>query len=191
MTRTNDPMPVIFLITGYARAGKDTLADGIIQANSGCSSRVRRVAFADSLKDALDGAVQRFFPNLSYFDNAAKIEDRPLLVEFGRAMRRRNRDVFVQALIDDITVLDCHYIVTDCRYLNEARLMQRQVSENFRVVTVLVETAGVGPANEEEGLSIGEMVREIGFDHVLRFQPNQAHAVEAEGRRLANLYGIR
>ena len=191
MTSPNDPKPVIFLITGYARAGKDTLADGIIQANSGCSDRVRRVAFADSLKAALDGAVQSFFPNLSYFDNAAKIEDRSLLVEFGRAMRRRDRNVFVHALIDGITDVDANYIVTDCRYLNECRIVSARLSNAFRVVTVLVETAGVGPANEEEGLSIGEMIREVGFDHVLRFQPNQAHAVEAEGRRLANLYGIR
>ena len=188
--------PVIILLTGYARAGKDTFADGFEAANCGAAERVKRTSFANSLKTALGYAVEPFFPNLSYFNEEAKMEDRALLVEFGRAMRRRDRDVFARSLVDTVEAAFnfnplANVIVTDCRYLNELRYIKASLSYHYRVVTVLVETAGVGPANEEEGLSIGEMIREVGFDHVLRFQPNQAHAVEAEGRRLANLYGIR
>lgn len=186
--------PVIVLLTGYARAGKDTFADGFEDAAT--VSIVERTSFAFALKSALDLAVEQFFPNLSYFHEAAKIEDRALLVEFGRAMRRRDRDVFVAALCGAINkVADEHplasFVVTDCRYLNEYRYVKEVMSDHFKVVTVYIETSGVGPANEEEGLSIGEMFREVAFDHQFYFRPNDAQGIKQEGARIAALYGIR
>lgn len=188
--------PVIVLLTGYARAGKDTFADGFEAANTGDGSRVNRMSFATSLKAALGYAVEPFFPNLSYFNEQAKIEDRALLVEFGRAMRRRDRDVFARSLVDIIERgmefgLYTNAIVTDCRYLNEYRYIKEKLSYHFRVVSVYIETTGVGPANEEEGLSIGEMFREVAFDHQFYFRQNDAEGIRQEGARIAALYGIR
>jgi hypothetical protein len=188
--------PVIVLLTGYARAGKDTFADGFEAANTGDSSRVNRMSFANSLKAALGYAVEPFFPNLSYFNEQAKIEDRALLVEFGRAMRRRDRDVFARSLVDIIERgmefgLYTNAIVTDCRYLNEFLYIKEKLSHHFRVVTVYIETTGVGPANEEEGLSIGEMFREVAFDHQFYFRQNDSEGIRQEGARIAALYGIR
>lgn len=188
--------PVIVLLTGYARAGKDTFADGFEAANTGDGSRINRISFANSLKAALGYAVEPFFPNLSYFNEQAKIEDRALLVEFGRAMRRRDRDVFARSLVDIIERgmtlgLYPNIIVTDCRYLNEYRYIKEKLSHHFRVVSIYIETSGVGPANEEEGLSIGEMFREVAFDHQFYFRQNDAQGIRQEGARIAALYGIR
>ena len=188
--------PVIILLTGYARAGKDTFADGFVEANSGSTDRVKRTSFANSLKTALGYAVEPFFPNLSYFNEQAKIEDRALLVEFGRAMRRRDRDVFARSLVDSVEASFnfnplANVIVTDCRYLNEYRYIKASLSHHFRVVTVYIETTGVGAANEEEGLSIGEMFREVAFDHQFYFRQNDSEGIRQEGARIAALYGIR
>ena len=188
--------PVIVLLTGYARAGKDTFADGFEEANTRDSSYVKRMSFAFSLKHALGYAVEPFFPNLSYFNDEAKMEDRALLVEFGRAMRRRDRDVFVRSLVNVIgpmteTSPHSNIIITDCRYLNEYRYLKMSLEHYFRVVSVYIETTGVGPANEEEGLSIGEMFREVAFDHQFYFRQNDAQGIRQEGARIAALYGIR
>jgi len=58
-------------------------------------------------------------------------------------------------------------------------------------VTVYIETTGVGAANEEEGLSIGEMFREVAFDHQFYIRQNDAQGIKQEGARIAALYGIR
>jgi hypothetical protein len=195
--------PTLVLISGYARAGKDTLADGIIAGSSG-SHRILRRNFADSLKLAGNN----FLSDVGlYVENTVdfkcetfKIRHRDMLVALGAGARSINASVFADLFVNACMEFEIEsadegkpplVLCSDFRYLNELRIPQARLAGlGWRIITVMVETAGVIPANEEEGVSIGQIVREVPVDFSYAFRPNSGHKVYAEGKQLAGRLGV-
>jgi len=151
----------IILISGYARSGKDSLANAL-EKHLDHMDPVR-VKFANELKTALGVALvsNLGLMNVDVFteDEAEKQAIRPLLVEFGKFARSVDRDVFVKAAWDTICDLFENgkdvAIVPDLRYVNEFNLISQWAREQEWAVTHLrICRMGNEAANEEELHSI-------------------------------------
>jgi hypothetical protein len=202
--------PVVILISGFARAGKDTLADAIIE-------RVKRhhpcaVAgkhpFAKSLKDAADEFLTHLnlFPDSStvgFHNEDFKKKHRQALVEMGRVARSINIDVFAEKTAYDIFdsyLSDCidwegpHiYVIPDWRYLNEHKVITSYLvngEDPFRMVSVRVDTEGVLPANQEELESLAQIRRNIAVDYEFVFPPNGKDNIERAARDICFQLGL-
>ena len=148
--------PTVFLITGYARAGKDTLADRIVELTG-----ARKVSFADSLKEAGN----RFFTGLGIEtvdlrETHDKVRFRELLVEMGRAARAIDIDIFARHAAEkaryNILSGRC-VVIPDWRYVNEMQVVHRLLYP-APVIPVHISTYGVGPGNGEEERSINQIL---------------------------------
>jgi hypothetical protein len=189
---------VLFLITGYARAGKDTLAEGI---KAGARQRdVFHLNYADLLKEASNEylrAVNEFAPGVADFRKESfKVANRGFLVEAGRLARSINIDVFAEAFVErciKIAAIDykshrkpCAFISSDWRYMNELSVAESILGQaGWKIITARIDTAGIGPANEEEGLSIGEITRNAYLHYQFTAAPNNADAIRRQGQTLA------
>lgn len=148
--------PTVFLITGYARAGKDTAAQAIAET-LGCEV----VSFADRLKDAVNAYfVALGIERVNVHETADKVRFRELLVAAGRAARSVDANVFA-----DHVALECHLalmrgkciVVSDWRYYNEFHAILRKVGRD-RVVPMHVGKYGNQPANQEEADSVSSII---------------------------------
>ena len=109
-------MRQVILVTGYARAGKDTFAAGL---RSCCPSLVR-VQFSSPLKRAANLAFESFGQQVDFFDDSIKEQPRYRegLLAIGKAATERQTGVFAEAaLADVIRFLDQGYnvVLTDWR----------------------------------------------------------------------------
>lgn len=145
-------------LCGYARSGKDTAALGLV------SRGWKRAAFADALKKDVFTALAKSYseehpwavapelPSERWLKDPERKEGlRPLLVEYGRAMRKISSGHWI-ARLDKALNPRGDYVITDVRYFNEVKW----VRDNGGVV-VLVDRPGVGPANDEEERSFVEI----------------------------------
>ena len=137
-------------ICGYARSGKDTAAKGLIEDGW------RRVAFADGLKsDVMSALVESakranlpktMWPQWRILeDPELKEKFRPLLVEYGRAMRALNPDYWIRRLAHCFVKGSGKFVITDVRYPNEAAWIRERGGIVIRVVR-----PGIAAANSEE-----------------------------------------
>jgi len=178
---------MVIILSGYARAGKDTFARGLIK---GASTSTRRLAFADQLKEAAD----EFMNHLGLFQGSFMEEDfktkhRDVLVTLGRFARSLDKDVFANALCQKALETDTfHIVVTDCRYANEVLVVKARLGgvEGYQVVHIRIETEGVGPANEEERRSFEEMNKDTPPDYIISFRDNAGEAIVEHGAKWAN-----
>lgn len=192
--------PTLILITGFARAGKDTLADGIIMGSSGSFSILRR-NYADSLKDAGNNFLEDIglrSPTVDFKNEPFKVRHRDMLVALGAGARSINPSVFADLFVDACLEFEVQngpkgkpplVIASDWRYVNELRVPQARLA-GWRIVTVMIDTAGITAANEEEGLSIGQITRDVAPDFCYAFRPDSAHKIYAEGKQLAARLGL-
>ena len=195
----SDLTPTIVLITGAARSGKDTLADGLI---AGATGPVHRIRFADALKEAADDfmACLGLDRHGSFLNEGFKSRHRDFLVNAGTFARSLDVDVFAYLLVQRaqgfavgmaLTGLRPVVVVSDWRYLNELKVIRDVLGlAGWRVITVEVSTAGVTAANDEEAQSLGSIRREVVTDLSFSFTPNSAAAVRREGMDLARSIGI-
>lgn len=153
-------------LCGYARSGKDTAAEVLIKAG------FTRVAFADALKLDVLIALQRSAQIVNRADTgqstggiqvttglfsspATKERFRPLLVEYGRAMRALSPGYWIDRMAADVIGID-RVVVTDVRYQNEVSWVQ----ENGGVV-IYLDRPGIGPANQEEHDSFSQIKQDF------------------------------
>jgi len=195
----SDLTPVLVLITGAARSGKDTLADGLI---SGAASPVHRLRFADPLKDAADDfmACLGLDRHGSFLNDGFKSRHRSFLVSAGTFARSLDVDVFAYLLVRRAEAfaigvapvgLRPVVVVSDWRYLNELKVARSVLgTAGWRIVTVDVVTSGNMPANEEEALSLAEIRRDMVTDLSFVFAPDSAAAIKREGIELARSLAI-
>jgi hypothetical protein len=193
----------VILITGYARAGKDTLADGIALSASG---PVAHLNFADVLKQACDSYMQSLGIGGSGATNTFrnepfKVRHRDFLVSAGKFARSLDRDVFALAFTRQCQLIArCNnslgigttIVCSDWRYINEVGIVSYILQKEglWNVHKVIVRTSGVEAANEEEGKSIGEITREVAFDHDYTFLPESRQRILNEGKDLARKLGL-
>lgn len=191
------PSRTVVLISGYARAGKDTLGQGLLEWSVKNSDKVN---FADELKDSanlwIDSVGLTGIGN--FFHDEFKSEHRDVLVSLGSFARKFDQDVWarmlcenIQNCVDDDGIPFETVICTDWRYLNELTCVQRNlIPAGWKVKTVYVETKGIGPANEEEERSIGFMRKFVKFDQEYYFESNSRNHILSEGRALAKYWRL-
>jgi len=129
---------VIIGLSGYARSGKDTVAE-LLVLNYG----FKRLAFADGIREALlalnpilfDGTRLNELVGTHGWEVAkAKDEVRRLLQVMGTEVGRKliNEDVWVWLLFNKVNT-DERIIIPDVRFPNEARMIEQQGGEVWRI----------------------------------------------------------
>lgn len=191
--------PTLILITGYARSGKDTLAEGIMSGISTKSGWALKLNFADALKQAGNEYLHGLgldADGVDFFEDSFKARNRAFLVSAGTLARSINKDVFAIKFVEKCLSFTASHgtgvvVSSDWRYLNELRVAEDHLLRlGWNIVTVEIRTAGLEPANEEEGLSIGEIIRQHSPALSLMFQPDRSQLIKAEGRNLARQIGL-
>ena len=182
----------VILVCGFARSGKDTFARGLM---AGASNEVLRFAYADRLKDALECAADELGLWVDYSDEAQKAMDRNLLVEFGRAMRRRDKDVFAKKIcskmmFDSMCGIRAR-VVTDWRYLNEYEVAKKYSDEHaLSLHTVHIVRHGWKAANEEEATNMQEVLDNVPIDETIFATSGDEQGVYDHGVRIAKLWHL-
>ena len=180
--RPKTPQTIV-LLSGYARSGKDTFAEGMIRY----SQDIKRIAFADALKDAANDFSINLGLSVNFHDDTVKAAHRETLVALGRFARSIHKDVFVYNLTEAATRERGHVVVTDTRYINEVVVTKQLMNEvrGWRVIHLHIETEGVGPANDEEAASIREMLEGCIPTQTYVFKPNTAVTLREVGKSVA------
>jgi adenosyl cobinamide kinase/adenosyl cobinamide phosphate guanylyltransferase len=180
--RLKTPQTIV-LLSGYARSGKDTFAEGMIRY----SQDIKRIAFADALKDAANDFSINLGLSVNFHDDTVKATHRETLVALGRFARSIHKDVFVYNLTEAATRERGHVVVTDTRYINEVVVTKQLMNEvrGWRVIHLHIETEGVGPANDEEAASIREMLEGCIPTQTYVFKPNTAVMLREVGKSVA------
>jgi len=197
MTAASTPMapPTLVLISGFARAGKDTLAQGILEWSTRPAEHIN---FADALKEAGNHFLGYLQLQGDFFREDFKVENRKFLVDAGTFARSIDRDVFARHFANWCPVMKHPdnvspetVVCSDWRYVNELRVCQDVLWElGWRVRTIHVATAGIGPANDEELDSLAEIRSTHLFDQEFIFRPNARQEIMAEGRNLARAWKL-
>lgn len=135
---------MIIAVNGYGGAGKDTIGNILVQHRG-----FKRLAFADPLKQI---ASQMFDVPLEWFyDRVKKFEPIPywdgltptqIAVKLGTEVGRHlHPDVWVRKILNMIGDEPGHdYVITDCRFPNEALAVRK-----FGGLIVRVDRDGYGP----------------------------------------------
>jgi len=183
--------PLVFMITGVARAGKDTFAACMMEKFNGNGNRCEVFKFADVLKERANDVLRAMGVYkqgvVDFHAEDFKVKHRGLLVELGRTLRGVDKDIFARhlnaqvALFMDYAPLDVRPIalVSDWRYLNEYLFLTRHL--DAQIVTVEIQRPGFGPANEEEAGSLADMMASMQILHTrLAVDPAGVRAVASE-----------
>lgn len=152
--------PTIIGFGSTARVGKDVAAR-IIDNRNGLDNRVRRVAFADFVKEDLNDFCIKHYNISAYTEIAAEKQIiRPLLIGHGNAMRALNPDYWIDRAFEhidfDSTGLD-YIIFTDVRFPNEVHRIKSVVPRS-RSFYVQVYADDSPPVIESEIEQYDEMV---------------------------------
>ena len=194
---------VLIPIAGFARSGKDTLANAIFELleQDEPEYSVIVLKFADALKESLQLSLDEAGVKIDVFteDTAKKAALRPLLVAYGEYCRSQNQNVWVDKVIEHIdtwadeTVADSDskgsvILIPDLRYLNEYRKLEAIcVKKGWVYVPIYIEREGNLPANNAEADSIGMMAAHGCFsrDNALQvcFPDNSVEAIRQWARK--------
>ena len=186
--------PTLVLIAGFSRAGKDTLANGLLEWSE---RRAYKVNFADPLKECANAMLSYLHLEGDFFNEEFKVKHRDFLVSTGKFARSLNENVFAEHLARYLPFVSADglphetVVCSDWRYLNEYKVVSRIMDEyNWNLKTVYISTAGVLPANDEEAWSLLDLRAEVEFDVELMFKPNSRNEIMAEGRRMARAWKL-
>jgi hypothetical protein len=161
---------IVVAIAGYARTGKDTIADAIFDISESVHPEycVLVAKFADALKQSMQDAFDDIEVEADAFteNDAEKVKIRPLLVAFGEYARSKNPNVWVDRVLEGVTdwVHEAPTglsltVIPDMRYANEYDKLEAACKRNgWTFVPIYISRAGQGPANAEEARSINEML---------------------------------
>lgn len=160
-------------VSGFARSGKDTLADAIFDYLAEDEPEYSAIVlkFADALKKSLQTALDEAGVDIDVFteDTDKKRALRPLLVAYGEYCRTLNPDVWVNKVIEEIaewtdeTVAEADgdhsvILIPDLRYANEYEKLEALcVKKGWAFVPIYIERQFNLPANDSEAESIGLM----------------------------------
>jgi hypothetical protein len=191
MMTTKNNQPLVFMITGVARAGKDTFAACMMEHFNGNGNRCEVFKFADVLKERANDVLRAMgvfkAGVIDFHAEEFKVKTRGLLVELGRTLRGVDKDIFARhlnaqvALFFDYAPLDVRPValVSDWRYLNEHVFLTKHL--DAQIVTVEIQRPGFGPANDEEAGSLADMMSSMQIRHTrLAVDPAGVRGVASE-----------
>ena len=176
VTDNTDKEPlIVFAISGFAGAGKDTLADSIA-SNLPKGVHSMKIKMADALKHSVQIGFNNIGLRFDAFTDNRKLKEavRPLLVEYGKFCRSVDRDVFadyVAMKIKDHSEVTDIVFVSDVRYINEYNILKNACEENnWTFVPMYISYGGVKPANEEELNSISILLEDTVDDDMTEIE---------------------
>jgi hypothetical protein len=161
---------IVVAIAGYARTGKDTIADAIFDISESVHPEycVLVAKFADALKQSVQDALEDLDLEVDVFteNTDQKASIRPLLVAYGEFCRSVDKNVWVDRVLDGVTdwVHEAPTglsltLIPDMRYANEYDKLEAACKKNgWTFVPIYISRIGHGPANAEEARSINEML---------------------------------
>lgn len=172
--KQNNKRPLVFLISGVARAGKDTFAAALMEEMERNGCRVELFKFADALKTALGRTLEWIGVDdgknkpmeIAYTENdEIKPYVRDALVSIGRLSRFCDKTVFARHLVTQVAGFIEFApgdrrpvaVVADWRYSNEYTVARNCL--DAEVVTVMIQRPGYEPANPEEEHSLFDITR--------------------------------
>lgn len=139
--------PIVGLI-GYGRSGKDTLAAQLTE--------YKRLAFADALKREVGTMLKAVGIEVD-LHGEDKGAWRDLLIYWGRKRRETDKHYWLKKVAYDIVRQpDERFVVTDVRYLNEAKWIK-----DHEGVLVYINRPGYKAVSEEEAITIQQILREF------------------------------
>ena len=165
--------PTVILVTGYARAGKDTFAAAVLDLIPGA----RKVAFADELKAASNLFLERLglHGKADLTTDQDKTRFRDFLVAGGKMARAIEKDVFARIAAQTAfhNLLAGRVVVMpDWRYRNELEAVQTKCAP-YRIITVKLHRFDSGPANDEEYLHLREIESICRLDREAAFKSGE------------------
>lgn len=194
----------VVMISGYARAGKDTMANYLSAA---LKDRVwvDRYAFADELKRAANAALKSIgIKGVDFFREEDKVKYRDFLIQFGRTARSINKDVFADIVANGINenlkeskhlvemgalglqgTCNTVSIITDWRYENEYKVMASKFSPDH-IIPVIVEKNGNTWSSEEERVSV-QSIYDLGIPMIYSANNGDLDELQYHAGILANL----
>ena len=191
MENNKNTRPLVFMITGVARAGKDTFAACMMDKFNSAGTRCEVFKFADVLKERANDVLRAMgvFKSgvIDFHAEDFKVKHRGLLVELGRTFRGVDKDIFARHLNAQVTLffdyapLDVRPValVSDWRYLNEYAFLAKHLEA--QIVTVEIQRPGYGPANDEEAESLADMMSSMQILHTrLAVDPIGVRGVASE-----------
>ena len=193
---------IVVAIAGYARTGKDTIADAIfnLSENRNPEYCVLITKFADALKQSVQEALEEVGLEVDAFteNTEEKAKIRPLLVAYGEYARSRNPNVWVDQVIENLvdwtneapTGLSLT-LIPDMRYANEYDKLEAECKKHgWKFVPIYISRIGFGPANAEEARSINEMLDSDRFSKgnatTLVFEDGDVKGINAYASRFAD-----
>jgi hypothetical protein len=193
---------IVVAIAGFARTGKDTIADAIFNLSEIRNPEycVLVTKFADALKQSVQEALEEVGLEVDAFteNTEEKAKIRPLLVAYGEYARSRNPNVWVDQVIENLvdwtneapTGLSLT-LIPDMRYANEYDKLEAECKKHgWTFVPIYISRMGFGPANAEEGRSINEMLDSDRFSKgnatTLVFEDGDVKGISAYASRFAD-----
>jgi hypothetical protein len=171
----------VILISGYAQAGKDTLADAIESY-----APTKRLKFATALRTAAEKALKSLGVSIDVWseDPAVKTIVRPFLIELARLARAIDRDVFARKTLQDAIYAlsvngDKTVVITDCRYDNEYSIFKDAGKQlEWEVIRIHIERTGGKPAHDEELLSVVTLEAKYPADWKVGFEDGDIQGIK-------------
>jgi hypothetical protein len=150
-------------ISGFARSGKDTSAEILVNEFG-----FKRMAFADALKydlrEMIWQSLDRIGEDVKSYDELVatqKEKARPLMVEYGRIMRELYPEYWIRRLFCDMfNGTGTRFVIPDVRYKNEAEKIRE-----LGGVVIGVMRPNCGPANAEEEMSFSKFTPDYIVDN--------------------------
>ncbi|MEG0026002.1 MAG: hypothetical protein RR847_01445 [Bacilli bacterium] len=124
--------PIVFLISGKARHGKDSIANFIKEEYKKIDKKVLNLSFGSYIK--------MYAKNISDWDGSDDTKPRALLQQLGTEIIRNNidNDFFAHRIYEDIKVYSYFFdvlTVSDVRFVNEVTKLEKI---NNRVIKIRV-----------------------------------------------------
>lgn len=185
-------MRQVILVTGYARAGKDTFANGL---RSCCPSLIR-VQFSAPLKDAATLAFKSFGQDVDFHDESIKEQPRyrEVLLAIGKAATDRQTGVFAEAALKDVKYyLEQGYnvVLTDWRRPIEYEVIRSGLSDmpDVKLRAVHVVQTGQMAQSPWEEQNVQGCIDNVDT-HLVEADAEDTPALFDEARTLATLWNL-
>jgi phosphomevalonate kinase len=164
--KVNSDEKTIIFISGYARSGKDTVANTIIDLYG--KNRCVQLAFADTIKEMASNIYQL---NIKFFHYPYKDQyipqiygtPRDLLIQLGYS--KRNQDPFYWAKIVGTKIKNQPgkiYIISDMRYQNEYKYFK------IRFPMWKMITFRISRQSENSNDGSDPLITKMKFDHYIK-----------------------
>lgn len=171
----------VFLITGWAQSGKDSLAD-VIMKELGGREKCAKVSFADPLKLAANLPFKELgLSHVDFTKEEWKKRHRKVLVALAEAAREENVNVFAEAAAKAALMhrrQGKSVVVPDWRYVNECEVFDSIFKKD--IVRIRMWKKGGFPGNESERASIQQVEDSCVLNYVGVFD-------EGDGKGIINL----